>query len=162
MLEEIRYLQIFLLVVLIKRIPSFKKKDKSEPELGKMIISGLAEAYAKQPTSAARIRVLSAVAPHMAVKELQETFEHPNKQGVMKPCTAYEITKAKIHNKVHGATCDVPKSKPVTRVCTPVEDIAFLLEFIHSPESVARSSHKTASCEGKKGSWISELMGGGT
>ena len=31
-----------------------------------------------------------------------------------------------------------------------MEDIAFLFEFMNSPESVARSSQRTASCEGKK------------
>ena len=43
---------------------------------------------------------------------------------------------------------------------TPVEEIAFLLEFMNSLKSVAWSSQRTASCEGKKKSWISELMPG--
>ena len=48
------------------------------------------------------------------------------------------------------------------KVCTSVEDVAFLLDFLHNPETVERSSYKTASCEGKKGRWISELLGGST
>lgn len=98
----------------------------------------------------------------MTTKELQEKFKHVDKDGEIKSCTHYEITKAKIHQKLHGATAEKSCKMPVRRVCTPIEDIAFLLEFVHSPEVVQRSSYKTASCEGKKSSWMSELLGGGT
>ena len=99
----------------------------------------------------------------MTHKELQEKFKHLDKNGEMKSCSNYEITKAKLYQKHHGAAATEQSCKrPVRRACTPVEDIAFLLEFVHSPDAVQRSSYKTASCEGKKGSWMSELLGGGT
>ena len=45
---------------------------------------------------------------------------------------------------------------------TPVEDIAFLLDFIHSLDCVEPSSYRTATCGEKHKSWISDLMGGGS
>ena len=136
-------------------------QENTETTVGVKIVTGLADAYSKEATSKGRIQILSAVAPHMSAKELQDAFKHSNKNGEITSCTPYEITKAKIHQKLYGATAKQPK-KPIIRMCTPIEDIAFVLEFLHSPEAVQRSSYKTASCEGKKGSWISELLGGGT
>ena len=38
-----------------------------------------------------------------------------------------------------------------------MEDIAFLLEFMNSPESVGESSQRTASLKGKKGAGLVNL-----
>ena len=94
--------------------------------------------------------MLSAVAPYMEVKDLQASFKHQTKGRTAKSCTKYEVTKTKIHQKVYGAVFNAPVSGPVKRVCTSVEDIAFLLEFIHCSEAVERSPNRTASCEGKR------------
>ena len=67
---------------------------------------------------------------HTSAKELQDAFKHSNKNGEITSCTPYEITKAKIHQKLYGATAKQPE-KPVIRMCTPIEDIAFVLEFLH-------------------------------
>ena len=77
-------------------------------------------------------------------------------------CTDYEITKSRIHAKCHGAGAESGGRQKTVRICTSAEDVALLLDFLHNPETVERSSYKTVSCEGKKGSWISELLGGGT
>ena len=97
----------------------------------------------------------------MTNKQLKDFFKITNVNRQIKCCTDYEITKARLHSKSHGAAADSPKQKPV-RICTSAEDVAFRLDFLHNPETVERSSYKTASCEGKKGSWISELLGGGS
>ena len=97
----------------------------------------------------------------MTNKQLKDSFKRSDVSGQIKCCTDYEITKARLRSKSHGAAADKPKQKTV-RICTSAEDVAFPLDFLHNPETVERSSYKTASCEGKKGSWISELLGGGT
>ena len=101
------------------------------------------------------------MALHMTNKQLKDSFKRTDVNGQIKCCTDYEITKARMHSESHGAAADRPKQKTV-RICTSAEDVAFLLDFLHNPETVERSSYKTASCEGKKGSWVSELLGGGT
>ena len=98
----------------------------------------------------------------MTNKQLKDFFKITDVNGQIKCWTDYEITKARLHSKSHGAAADRPKQKPV-RICTSAEDVAFLLDFLRvNPETVERSSYKSASCEGKKGSWIGELLGGGT
>ena len=76
-------------------------------------------------------------------------------------CTDYEITKARLHSKVYGPGASVPKVNRQPCRKLPPETIAFVLEFIHHPDSVEYSSYKTASCEGKQNSCVSELLGGG-
>ena len=90
----------------------------------------------------------------MTNKQLKDFFKITDVNGQIKCWTDYEITKARLHSKSHGAAADRPKQKPV-RICTSAEDVAFLLDFLRvNPETVERSSYKSASCEGKKGSWI--------
>ena len=68
-----------------------------------------------------------------------------DKNGEMKSCSNYEITKAKLYQKHHGAAAATEQSckRPVRRACTPVEDITFLLEFVHSPDAVQYRSKVT-------------------
>ena len=73
-------------------------------------------------------------------------------------CTDYEITRARLHSKLYDPGASVLK---ISRRCSqklPPETIAFVLEFIHHPDSVEYSSYKTASCDGRYKSWISELL----
>lgn len=98
----------------------------------------------------------------MSNQELKNTFKRTDKNGESHSCTDYEITKARLHCKSYGPGADCPERPKPVRICTSAEDVAFLLDFLHNPETVERSSYKTASCEGKKGSWVSELLGGGT
>lgn len=37
----------------------------------------------------------------------------------------------------------------------------FVLNFIHHPNNTVPPSHRMASCDGEKSSWVSELFGGG-
>ena len=84
----------------------------------------------------------------MTNKQLKDFFKITDVNGQIKCCTDYEITKARLHSKSHGAAANRPKQKPV-RICTSAEDVAFLLDFLHvNPETMERSSYKTASCEG--------------
>ena len=51
-----------------------------------------------------------------------------------------------------------PKSTHIKRYRLPVEDIAFVVNFFHHPDNATRSSHRVASCEGKKSLWLSDLF----
>jgi hypothetical protein len=56
-----------------------------------------------------------------------------------------------MHNNMDlGAKCEQTE--------TGHEDLAFVVNFIHHPDNTCRSSHRMASCEGKKSSWISDLF----
>ncbi len=62
----------------------------------------------------------------------------------------------------YGPGVTPPKSKKfVTKYKVPFEDIVFLLNFIHHPDNTEPSSHRMALCDGKKFSWISDLIGEG-
>ena len=50
------------------------------------------------------------------------------------------------------------KVKQVRRFRIDPEDLAFVINFIHHSDNTCRSSHRTASCEGSKSSWISDLF----
>lgn len=126
------------------------------------ITVGLTASYQAANSSHERIKILSSVALHMTNKQLKDIFKRTDRNGQIQPCTDYEITKARLHNKNYGAAADGSQKKRTVRICTSAEDVAFLIDFLHNPEAVERSSYKMASCEGKKGSWISELLGGGT
>ena len=126
------------------------------------IVEGLALSYSREkPGSPQRVELLSCVAQQFTNKELKQIFRVTNSQGDEICCTDYEITRARLHSKLYGPGASVPK---ISRQCCqklPPETIAFVLEFIHHPDSVEYSSYKTASCDGKNKSWISELLGGG-
>ena len=55
-----------------------------------------------------------------------------------------------------------PSKKFVTKYKVPFEDCPKLLvlNFIHHPNNTAPSSHRIASCDGKKSSWVLDLFGG--
>ena len=126
------------------------------------IVEGLALSYSREkPGSPKRVELLSCVAQQFTNKELKQIFRVTNSQGDEICSTDYEITRARLHSKLYGPGASVPK---ISRQCSqklPPETIAFVLEFIHHPDSVEYSSYKTASCDGKNKSWISELLGGG-
>ena len=125
-------------------------------------MEGVALSYSREkPGSPKRVELLSVIAQQYTNKQLKEIFKYTNSQGEEVLCTDYEMTKARLHSKVYGPGASVPKvnRRPCQKL--PLETIAFVLEFIHHPDSVEYSSHKTASCEGKNKSWVSELLGGG-
>lgn len=81
-------------------------------------------------------------------------------QGVS--CSSHEITKARLHYNQHGAAATATKEKETGTMRTSPEQLAFLVQFLNSPECTERSSYKTADCKGKKRSWLSDILGGGT
>lgn len=83
------------------------------------------------------------------------------KDGQQVSCTAHEITQARLHYNQHGAAATVSKDEETTAMRTSQEQLAFLVEFLHSPECTERSSYKTADCSGRRRSWLSDILGGG-
>ena len=126
------------------------------------IVSSLALSYSPATNSEEQIQILSHVAGHFTNEELKEKFLYKANSDIEVPCTDYKITQAKLHSQLFGPGLEKPSSKVSLRqFYTPVEDISFLLEFIHSSDCVEPSPYRTATCEGKRKSWISDLMGGG-
>ncbi len=97
--------------------------------------------------SSDKIRLLSTIATHFSNKELKSAF----------PCSDYEITQARRHARFIGAGV-TPETTHTKRYRIPVEDIAFVVDFLHHPDNATRSSHRMASCKGKKSSWLSDLF----
>ena len=128
------------------------------------IVSGLKTTYCKSAAGAKnRTKVLSVIANEYSNKELKEMFNYEDKNGQVESCTDYEITKARLRGgQVYGLGAEVPKATHCTKthIIEP-EVLSFILDFLHHPDNVQYSSYKTASCEGKSKSWISELLGGG-
>ena len=125
-------------------------------------MEGLALSYSREkPGSDKRVELLSCVAQQYTNKELKQMFKFTNSRGEEVSCTDYEITKARLHSKTHGPGAALPKIRRQYSHKLRPETIAFVLEFIHHPDSVEYSSYKTAPCDGKHKSWISELLGGG-
>ena len=83
------------------------------------------------------------------------------KGGQKVSCTPYEITQARLHFSQHGAAATASKEQETTVMRTSPEQLAFLVEFLHSPDCTERSSYKTADCSGKRRSWLSDILGGG-
>ena len=109
-----------------------------------------------------RIQILSTIAEHYSNKDLKAIFTTVGEDGKTRSCSDYEITKARLHSKTYGAAAPTPSRKFVSSTHTiDPETISFVLDFIHNPDCVQYSSYKTASCEGKGKSWISDLLGGG-
>ena len=52
----------------------------------------------------------------MTHKQLKDFFKITNVNGQIKCCTDYEITKARLHSKIHGAAAETPKADCVIRV----------------------------------------------
>lgn len=84
------------------------------------------------------------------------------KDGQEVSCSSHEITKARLHYNQHGAAATASEEKETATMRTSPEQLAFLVQFLHSPECTERSSYKTADCKGKKRSWLSDILGGGT
>ena len=126
------------------------------------IVEGLALSYSREKLgSRKRVELLSCVAQQYTNKELKQMFRFTNSRGEEASCTDYELTKARLHSKMYGPGAALPKIRCQYSHKLPPETIAFVLEFIHHPDSVEYSSYKTAPCDGKYKSWISELLGGG-
>ena len=110
-------------------------------------MDGLSQTNEKEAHGATgKIRLLSTIAPHFKNKELKNAFQ----------CTDYELTEARKHTQQHGPRATVHKVKQVRRFRIDPEDLAFVINFIHHSDNT--SSHRVASCEGSKSSWISELF----
>ena len=120
----------------------------SEPSL----YSYIAKAYSKEPPGlAGRTRILSTVATSFSKKEIQEKLN----------CTNYEITQARRQATEYGPGVTPQKKKKLTtKYRIPFEDLEFILNFVHHPDNTIPSSHRMASCDGKKSSWISDLLAG--
>ena len=109
------------------------------------IVEGLALSYSREkPGSDKRVELLSCVAQQYTNKELKEMFKFTNSRGEEVSCTDYELTKARLHSKMHGPGAALPKIRRQYSHKLPPETIAFVLEFIHHPDSVEYSSYKTA------------------
>ena len=126
------------------------------------IVEGLALSYSREkPGSRKRVELLSCVAEQYSNKELKQMFRFTNSRGEEVSCADYELTKSRLHSKMYGPGAALPKIRRQYSHKLPPGTIAFVLEFIHHPDSVEYSSYKTAPCDGKHKSWISELLGGG-
>lgn len=139
-----------LLQDVCEKVPiGIKKSDKKLIE----VVNRLSEAYTKEPPGPAdRTRILSTTANTFSNKELKEKFS----------CNDYEIMKARREATEYGPGVTLPPSKKfVTKYKVPFEDLMFVLNFIHHPNNTVPSSHRMASCDGKKSSWVSDLFGGG-
>ena len=138
-----------LLTDVCEKIPISNKPDNRLFE----VVNGLATAYKREPSGpAGKTRILSTVATSFSNKELKDKFS----------CNDYQIMQARRQATEYGPGVTPPKSKKfVTKYKVPFEDIVFLLNFIHHPDNTEPSSHRMASCNGKKSSWISDLIGGG-
>ena len=71
-------------------------------------------------------------------------FKFTKSRGEEVLCTDYQLTKARFHSKMHGPGAALPKIRRQYSHKLPPETIAFVLEFIHHPDSVEYSSYKTA------------------
>ena len=112
-------------------------------------MDGISETFQKEARGlSGKIRVLSTLAPHFKNKELKKAI----------PCTDYRLTEARKHAQQHGPGANAPAKQPVKRFRIPLEDRAFVVNFLHNPENTCRSSHKMATCQGKKSSWKSDLF----
>ena len=113
------------------------------------VIAGISQTYQKEAHgSAVKIRLLSTLDPHFRNKELKSAI----------PCTDYELTEAHKHAVLYGEGATPPTLKGIKRFRIPPEGLAFVLNFVHSPDNTCRSSHRMASCEGAKSSWIYDLF----
>ena len=113
------------------------------------VMDGLSQTYEKEAHGATgKIRLLSTIALHFKNKELKNAFQ----------CMDYELTEARKHAQQHGPGATVNKVKQVKRFRIDPQDLAFIINFIHHPDNTCRSSHRMASCEGSKSSWISDLF----
>ena len=138
-----------LLTDVCEKIPISNKPDNRLSE----VVNGLARAFKNEPPGpAGKTRILSSVGNSFSNKELKNKFS----------CNDYQIMQARRQATEYGPGVTPPKRKKfVTKYKLPFEDIVFLLNFIHHPDNTGPSSHRMASCDGKKSSWISDLIGGG-
>ena len=125
------------------------------PNANANIMEGLALSYSREkPGSRKRVELLSCVAQQYTNKEIKQMFRFNNSQGEEVSCTDYELTKARLHGKMYGPGAALPKIRHQCSHKLPPETIAFVLEFIHHPDSEEYSSYKSAPCDGKQKSWI--------
>ena len=109
------------------------------------IVECLALSYSREkPGSCKHVKLLSCVAQQYTNKQLKQMFRFTNSRGEEVPCTDYELTKARLHSKMYGPGAALPKRRRQYSHKLQPETIAFVLEFIHHPDSVEYSSYKTA------------------
>ena len=128
------------------------------PHANANIMEGLALSYREKPLSPKRVEMLSCVAQQYTNKEIKQIFRFTNSQGEEVSCTDYELTKARLHSKMYGPGAALPKIRHQYSHKLPPETTAFVLEFIHHPDSEEYSSYESGPCDGKQKSWISELL----
>ena len=86
-------------------------------------------------------RILSTVATSFTNKELQGNVN----------CTDYEYTQARRQATEYGLGVTPQKTKKfITKFRIALEDLEFVLNFIHNPDNTDPSSNMIASCDGKK------------
>ena len=116
---------------------NIEKKNSEENKMERML-KDLCTSYDKEnQASSDRIRLLSTVAIHFSNKGLKSAFSYSD----------YKVTKARCHAKFIGAGV-TPETSNVKQYRIPVEDIAFVVDFLHHPDNTTRRSHRMATCEG--------------
>ncbi|KAJ7372977.1 hypothetical protein OS493_015446 [Desmophyllum pertusum] len=134
-----------------------QNKGRPTSKADSNIIQGLSTAYANTRSSKERVQILSSVAPHLDNKTMKENFNYM-KDGQKISCTSYELTQARLHYSQHGAAATASKEQEQQQCVQVQKQLAFLVEFLHSPECTERSSYKTADCSGKRRSWLSDIL----
>ena len=124
------------------------KRKTAQLEKWDNMINDLRKSYNQENQSSSdRIRLLSTIAGHFTNKQLKKAFS----------CCDYEITQARRHAKFIGAGVTSEPTR-LTRYQIPVEDFAFIVDFLYHTDNVTRLSHRMASFEGKKSLWLSDLF----
>ena len=120
------------------------QQENKQSQKWNAIIDDLTQPYNKENCgSHGRIRLLSTISNHFTNKELKKAF----------PCIDYQITEARRHAKFIGTGATPPNTCRVAQFRIPFKDVAlFVVNFLHYPDNVTRSSYRMASCEVKKSS----------
>ena len=115
--------------------------------------------YNSARSSKERVQILSSVAPHLGNlcwRTISATLCQVHCSN------KYKITQALLHHHQSGAAATSSKEQETTTICTSPEQLAFLVEFLHSTECTERSSYKATDCSRKGRTWPSDILGGHT
>ena len=98
------------------------------------IVSGLKTTYSKSAVGDKnRTKVLSVIANKYSNKELKEMVKYEYKNGQVKFCTDYEITKARLHGQVYGSGAEVPKATHCTGTHMKEPEVLSFLFWLFTP-----------------------------